>query len=491
MADLEHLFKHNKNTAVIEDLKDKAWHTILDALFVCTAAERSDYLKAKSIITKATALKRLEECGRGLRTVVTAGVSKFRKTTVKALVLHILQTLPVPGEQNFFEGLSQAYVKCLSIVCEYQPHVEHLKTRVEESNTDQVLRQPLTWQDVVEFCIEGIAMFQDQAAPELSPLPNSNGSSLLRTSTLSMSRRSRDGTPQPARSQRSSAVKTELDDLVTCLHHLTRSTNAPVPELAEPILSTLIQFLRVSDKGRMSLHFAFASINSVLSKVGSSSIDDTQAAISELYPIIKDLWQSRSPSLKEEMLITLILTRNHISSILSHPKHTSFAVDIENLFEALQADYSRRLERDQLQLNDLHLTSEFVSEKSSFLVLPPFQLSGRSAHSENQWSVLHLMAYYVHLLDANKKRTQERSDQNVYEEARKRRRPSYMLSDIVRQVTTGISSSKISALQIISFYSSLSPLTPSEIREILDSVTPVLADQHGTIASWAMVAIVR
>lgn len=334
-------------------------------------------------------------------------------------------------------------------------------------------------------------MLQDQVVPEPSPLPNSNGSSLLRTSTLSMSRRSRDDTPQPARSQRSSAVKPELDDLVICLHHLTRATNAPVPELAGPILSTLIQYLRASDKGRPSLHFAFAAINSVLSKVGSSSIDDTQAAILELYPIIKDLWQSRTPSLKEEMLITLISTRNHISSILSRSKHASFAIDIENLLEALQADYSRRLERDQLQLNDLHLTWASASQKSSFLVFPAFQLGGRSVNSENQWSILHLMAYYVHLLDADKKRIHERSDQNGREEARKRSRPSYMLNDIVRQVMTGINASKIFALQTISFFSSLSPLNPSEIREILDSVTPVLADQHGPTASWAMVAIVR
>ncbi|KAE9972679.1 hypothetical protein EG327_009430 [Venturia inaequalis] len=490
LADLEHLFKHNKNNSTVENLKDKAWHAIFDALFSCAAAERSLYLKTNASATKATAFKRLEECGRALRTVVTAGVRKIRAKTVKALIHHILQTLPVPGEQKFFEGLSQPYIKCLSIICEYQPHVEHLKTRVNDQGTDEVNRQPLSWQDVVEFCIEGIAMLQDQAVPEPSPLPSSNGSSLLRTSTLSISRRLRDDTPQPARSQRSSAVKSELDDLIICLHHLTRATNAPVPEMAESILSTLIQYLRASEKGRSSLHFTFAAINSVLSKVGSSSIDKTHAAVLELYPIIKELWQSRTPSLKEEMLITLILTRNHVSSILFLPKHASFAADVENLFEALQSDYSRRLERDQLQLNDLNLICASTSQSPSFLVLPSFHLSGRSVPSENQWSVLHLMAHYVHLLDANKKRTHEKPDQNGHEEARKRRRPSYLLSDIARQVATGINSSRISALQTISFYTSLSQLNPSEIREILDSVTPVLADQHGPTASWAMVAIV-
>ncbi|TID18730.1 hypothetical protein E2P81_ATG05712 [Venturia nashicola] len=490
LADLEHLFKHNKNSPTLDSLKDKTWHTIFDALFACAATERSLYLKTNASVTKATALKRLEECGRALRTVVTAGVRKLRAKTVKALIHHIIQTLPLPGEQEFFEGFSQPYVKCLSIICEYQPHVEHLKTRSNESNTGEASRQPLSWQDVVEFCIDSIAMLQDQAAPEPSPLPNSNGPSLLRTSTLSISRRPRDGTPQPARSQRSSAIKPELDDMVICLHHLTRATNAPVPGMAEPILSTLIQYLRASEKGRSSLHFAFAAINSVLSKVGSSSIDETHAAISELYPVIKELWQSRIPILKEEMLITLILTRNHVSNILSLPNHVNFAADVENVFEVLQADYSRRLERDQLQLNDLNLTCASEFQGSSFLVLPSFQLSVRSLHSENQWSVLHLMAYYMHLLDSNKKRTHERSDQNGLKDAKKRRRPSYMLSDIIRQVTTGINSSRISALQTISFYTSLSRLNSGEIIEILDSITPMLADQHGPTSSWAMVAIV-
>lgn len=423
--------------------------------------------------------------------MVTAGLRKLRAKTVKALIHHIIETLPVPGEQEFFEGLSQPYVKCLSLICEYQPHVEHLKPRVKDPGTNEVVRQPLNWQDVVEFCIEGIATRQDQAAPEPSPVPNGNGSSLLRTSTISMSRRSRDVTSQSARSHASSATKSELDDLVICLHHLTRATNAPVPDMAEPILLTLIQYLRASGKGRSSSHFAFATINSVLSRIGPSSIDETHAAILELYPIIKEFWQSRTPILKEQMLITLILTRNHVSSILSLPKHATFAADIENLFEALQADYSRRLERDQLQLNDLHLTCASASQNTSFLVLPSFQLAGRSEPSENQWSVLHLMAYYGHLLDSKKKATHERLDQNGRGEARKRRRPSYMLNDVVRQTTTGINSSRISALQTVSFYASLGHLNSSDIKAILDSVTPVLADQHGPTASWAMVAIVR
>lgn len=460
-------------------------------MFACAATERSRYLKSNAGTTKATALKRLEECGRALRTVVTAGVGKIRRKTVEALLHHILQTLPTPGGQNFCEGLSQSYVKCLSIVCEYQPHIEHLKPRVEETVADEAVRQPLTWHDVVEFCTEGIAMLQDRAVPEPSPLPNSHGSSLLRTSTLSMSRKARDGTPQAARSQRSSAVFTELDDLVICLHHLTRATNAPVPELAEPILTALVQYLRISDQVRTSHHFAFAAVNAVISKVGSSSAEEIQAAVLELYPIIRNLWQSRSISLKEEMLVTLILTRNHISSILFDPEHASFAIDIESLFETLQADYSRRLERDQLQLNDLNLTWRPLSKQSSFLDLPAFRLSGRSSHSESQWSILHITAYYMHLLDSKKRTSHERSDRNGHDEARKRARPSYLLTDIVRLVSIGLISSKISALQTLSFYASLCPISRSEMKAILESATPMLADQHGPTASWAMLAIAR
>jgi len=416
----------------------------------------------------------LEACGRALRTTVTAGVWKIRAKTVKALLDHILQILPTPGGY-YCEGISHDYVKCLSIICEYQPHVEHLRE---------------TWYGVVDFCIKGVALLQDQP-PEPNPLPNSNGSSLLRTPTISMTRRSRDGTPQPTRGQRSSTFRKELDDLIICLHHLTRTTNAPVSERASPILTALIQYLRISDSVRLAHHSAFAAINSVLSKIGSSSVDITQAALLELYPLIKEMWQSKSISLKDEMLMTLILTRNHVSSILSQPYGASFSLDIENLLETLQADYSRRLERDQLQLNGVHLVWKPYFGRTSFLDLPAFQLRGRNAPSESHWSILHLMAYYVHLLDVRKNKSDERSDRNGDEKARKRRRRSLIFDDILRQASIGPISSKICALQMLSFHSALSFSSPSEITEILDSITPMLADQHGPTASWAMTAVAR
>jgi ataxia telangiectasia mutated family protein len=423
--------------------------------------------------TRTKYITRLEACGKALRTAVTTGVRFIRAKTVKALLDHIVQTLPTP-DGNLCEGLSQSYAKCLSVVCEYQPHVEHLRKN---------------WSDVVDFCVDGIALLQDQAT-QPSSFHNSNGSSMLRTATFSMTRRSRDGTPQPARNQRPSATSTEIDELILCLHHLTRATNAPVPEKATPILTALIQYLRGSDKIRTSHHFAFAAINSVLSKIGPSSVDSTQTALFELYPLIKELWQSKSTSLRDEMIITLIMTRSHISSILSQPNRVDFALDLENLLETLQADYGRRLERDQLQLSNVHLAWKPYLGRTSFLELPALQLRGHDAQSESHWSILHLMAYYVHLLDARKKSV-GRSEQTRNDDFRKRRRHSYLLDDILRQTSSGLVPSKIFSLQMLSFHSSFNSSSPSEIREILDAIIPMLADQHGPCSSWAMIALAR
>jgi ataxia telangiectasia mutated family protein len=475
LADLEHIFRHNKNSSALERLKDKTWHSIFDALLECTTIERSYYLKSNaSQRTKSTAITRLEACGKALRTTVTAGVRKIRAKTVKALLDHILQILPTPAGY-YCEGLSHDYVKCLSIICEYQPHVEHLRK---------------TWYGVVDFCTAGVALLQD---PELEPSPmhNSNGSSSLRTLTVSMARRSRDGTPQPARVQRSSAFRTELDDLILCLYHLTRATNAPVAERASPILTALVQYLHVSDSVRIGHHSAFAAINSVLFKIGASSFDVTHTTLLEVYPLIKELWQSKSTSLRDEMLITLILTRNHISSILSQPDGAGLAMHIENLLETLQADYGRRLQRDQLQLKDIHLVWKSYSGRTSFLDFPTLQLRGRNIQSESHWSVLYLMAYYVHVLDMRKNKSDERSNQDENEDARKRRRRSSLLEDVICQTSIGFAPSKICALQILVFHSFVSLASPSKIREIIDAVTPMIADQHGPTASWAMIAVAR
>jgi ataxia telangiectasia mutated family protein len=119
---------------------------------------------------------RLAACGKALRITVTAGVKRIRAKTVKAVVDHILQALPT-AEGPCYPGLALDYVKSLRVILEYQPHVEHFRD---------------LWQDVLDLCLSGVAPFQNSNDSDGDEAETTAGVS-LRTTTISLSRRSRAG----------------------------------------------------------------------------------------------------------------------------------------------------------------------------------------------------------------------------------------------------------------------------------------------------------
>lgn len=163
---------------MIETFKDKTWHNIYETLFQCATVERSAYLRT-SQSQKSRATPRLAACGKALRITVTAGVRKVRAKTVKAVVDHILQTLPTP-DGPYCPGLALDYVKSLLCILEYQPHVEHFRD---------------LWQDVLDFCLEGMApsKLDDDDEHDSGNEPSATAGASLRTPSMSLTRRSRAG----------------------------------------------------------------------------------------------------------------------------------------------------------------------------------------------------------------------------------------------------------------------------------------------------------
>jgi ataxia telangiectasia mutated family protein len=184
----------------------------------------------------------------------------------------------------------------------------------------------------------------------------------------------------------------EADDLVACIYQLVRATNAPIAGNELNVVDSLQTFLQLSDSVRLSYNDAFAAINSILSRTAITMLEPTRSMVLTLLPLIKDLWSSKSSSLKEEMLITLVLTKDHVSALVEDPSQATFRIDLENLLEALQMDYSKRLERDQLQLGDIFLSCPASQSGNSNLQLPVFALQRGRLRAESLWTILRLAA---------------------------------------------------------------------------------------------------
>jgi ataxia telangiectasia mutated family protein len=419
---------------------------------------------------------RLAACGKALRITVTAGVKKLRAKTIKAVVDHILQTLPT-AKGPYCPGLALDYVKSLRAILEYQPHVEHFRD---------------LWQDVLDFCVEGVAPSSngDDDGDELEATAGAS----LRTPTMSLSRRSRIANSQPLRSQRVSVFRKEADDLIACIYQLVRATNAPVAGNELNVVEVLQTFLRLSDSVRLSYNEAFAAINSILTRAAISSIELTRPIVLNLLPLVKDLWSSKSSSLKDEMLITLILTKDHVSALVEDPSQATFRLDLENLLEALQLDYSKRLERDQLQIGDLVLDGSRSPNGKSILRLPAFALQRGHLRAEGLWTTLHLVASYTADLDKRKSILHNAGGTNGHGDdiVAKRPRLTLLYQDLVRHASSSPTpATRIANLQYLCFLFQTASFTAAQIEDVLSSLLTAISDQNPHVARWAILACAR
>jgi ataxia telangiectasia mutated family protein len=434
---------------------------------------KTQYVLSECTDNQISAITRLIACGKALRTTVSAGAKRLRAKTVKAVVDHILQTLPT-SDGPYCPGLALDYVKSLRIILEFQPHVEHFRE---------------LWQDVLDFCIEGIA--PSQSGDDEDESQATTGASLPTTS-MSLSRRSRAATPQAMRSKRVNAFRREADDLVACIYQLVRATNAPVAGNELNVVEALQTFLKFSDSVRLSYNEAFSGINSIMSRAAISSVELTSSMVFSLIPLVKDLWMSKSSSLKEEIIITLVLTKDHVSALMEDPAQATFRLDVENLLETLQLDYSKRIERDQLQLSDLVLDCSTSMQGKSNLRLPCFALRHGRIRAEGLWTILHLIASYTSALDKRKLALHSGATTNGTRDdtAAKRPRLTLLYQDVLRQAASSPTpATRIANLQYLCFLFQISPFSEAQVEEVVTTLVGALSDQNPMVARWAILAL--
>lgn len=475
--EFKHILTYNRNKSKLSKLSDKSLSEVYAYLGDVVVTLRAKYLsapKSKSASAKGNkAASALSGCTTAMRMAVEAGVRIIRYKTVRLVLDHILQTLPSTGD-GYCEPISSNYIRCLRIILEFQPHVEHL-TRKE-------------WKTIVEFCIEGILALSPASQPANSL--NSNGTPRMQTPDPSAESTARSFMRDSGQSQRQSAGSHALvDDLVSCLRHLASATNAPLLGKAEPILSTLTELL-CSPRSLAVAHVdAFAAINAVLSRTNLDSMSSTQQSIQRLLPVMRTFWSMKLTSLKDELLMTLIFCRAHIHRMLQFAAHDveDLRINLEELVESMHTDYLKRVEREQLQVEDLRLrcSNEYPFDDSPFC-LPVFRLKPGNFRSEHSWNSLFFIADLSNVLESYRSEPKRSSEQDEDRLSSKKRRTSDYLHDYLRQISGPQHSTRLVALQVVNFMVQQARLTTEDIRLALEKLTARLSDGNPAISNWAM-----
>lgn len=467
-------------------MNDKAYHQILEALFRVTKIESSTYNKASKANAKKIATGRLSACAGVVKLAVEVGVKKLRFKTVKALIDHIIQTLPT-SDEGYLEPLVADYFKSLRIVLEYQPHTEHLPK--EE------------WNSVVDFCNESLHDLNFVSSQQNSKLSirRSNAGSfseLLSRSTTPVPPSNHGHKASKPSSQHSVQIqlRSSAEDILLCLRHLASASNAPILNRADVTLSNLLELLESNSSiGRLH-QAAFETINSILTHITTNDIALTLQTLRRLLVIIRRLWDSKSTTLKDCMLISLLYGQVYFPRMISSDETNDCRSDLESLLEVFQNDYCKRLERDQLQIDDLEFADKGICcEKLSSM--KTFRLRLGALRAENPWNQLQITASIVVALSADVTIVREINETSLNVEKvdhpTKRRKLIKPLDDMLKFTQSSQNSQRLFSLQLLTFVFDMLVFDIENFQEYLDAFLSCMADDNGPIASWAMLVLTR
>jgi ataxia telangiectasia mutated family protein len=415
-----------------------------------------------------------------LRHVIATGVRTIKSSTVEIIIDTIIEVLP-GADGTLIRPLLEDLPKTLRSLFEYQPHVERLSQDC--------------WDASVDFCIESLAGFIATIEPEAEP-PNSwstSVSSRARTpfeSTDFTSSRASPRAPVARTKSGGDEYAHSTEDFVHCLHTLVKASNAPLLDKADAILAALLQFLQ-HRTGRSSGAIAtLAAINSILSRICLQNLELTKRTIQELLPLLKHMWSETV--LREELIITLMYTEAHISSLLIEPGNDAVAFDLDALIEVMYSEYRKRQDTSAHQfLEEDHLCFRNVGPAAVDthpLNTASFSMETEHVRFEGLWGTVSTIARFSYLLD-QRRRVSAEHHIDAEESASKRLRVSQLFQEYLRHVLEPRSNAKRAALQITAFMVQNGPVDQDDLQSMLEKLTSCSSDENPAHSVWAMIGL--
>ena len=410
-----------------------------------------------------------------LDTAVKVGVRKLRFKTVKALLEHISQTLPT-SDGTYCEPLIAGYFKALRTVLEYAPHPEHL------------LKED--WHDAIDFCNASIRDLNHPAIENISS--SANG---VHNHTSSNRLASRSATPSfhgnrlRDSSSHGSQLRASAEDLVHCVRNLTAVSNAPIVEKASVTLNGLLDLLEMSPQLGNTQQAALESINSIIIRITTDDTSLVLQSLRRLFPLIRRFWQAKSAGLRA-MLTSMLYGEVFLTRLLTSDEDGDCRVDFLGVLEVLRVEYCKRLEREQLQLDDIDLSDHtFRSDRYMPMSIKACELRLGAHKAEQPWTILHMSASILTAISANNGVHEVQNGSADLDPPPKRRRIAGALDEVLELMKASTAPEKLYALQVLLFVFDKLTVDVGDMERILHLLLPCASDDNGSIASWAIMAL--
>ncbi|OJK01690.1 hypothetical protein ASPACDRAFT_1898851 [Aspergillus aculeatus ATCC 16872] len=457
LADLKHILQQNRKSSKLNTLNDKACHKLFESLFRYVSVEKSLYTRASS---KGASASRLSSCASVIRTAIDVFLPNLRTKSVRAIVDHVTETVSTPGAP-LADILGVDYIKCLTTLFSFPPHLEHLAGN--------------EWDKLLEFCLQILGSHETDSQ---------ESGQTHRLSTLDSLVASANGASTPSRvsfRENSRPDTSAVTEAVLCIQLLIGCPTAPILESAEEILQELTKLLSSSSLAGNGYQAAFDCINRVVMKVLPEQSDLARISLLNLIPVIRRLWPTKILGLKDELIVTSMLCVIILTDAAHREPSESLIHTIEDMLVTLQTEYTKRPEKDMLQLDELSFHRRTSTERHEYFTWPRLD----APRSEHNWTMLWVTAKLIELLEDIAVRLSTPSE---IKSSTKKRRLTSMFEDIIRQSTTASNASRVCALQLLPFlhncYGSIDSKTV-----LLERLLPSMLDDNSAISIWTMVAI--
>lgn len=469
-------------------MKDGAYHTIYEALFKVASEEKRLYLSAKNEAARAKAERTLSNCSEALRITIKAGAEKLKPKTVRAIIEHVTQLLPV-ATGEYCLAFSQPYLKVLNTLLGHEAHIELL----EQDD----------WLATIDFCLNGIKQYETDSG--ISPVSCGNSITVpLSTASSAHTSISRSSAKSAQGETHLSTIKKRnSEELMECLLSLISASNAPVSERTENILNTIVHFLY--SQGHVVSHFhqtAFSALNAVLSVTSGDEISLSESLVHKILPTISRLWSSKTAAndemlnvAKDEMAITILLLRLHMEKLVSDAPTNELEHMLKDVQESLINDYEKRAERDQLQLDDLDISfSHNRNGNPDSLHCGYLRLRPQALRAERKWAVVQVLAILDHLLHETTASSisavaKDNQDAENARHPRKRRRIAKRFDSLIDDIKICDTVGQLVALQTLLFALPASQVSEPALVDMLMNLAPLVLDRSSDISCWAMLCI--
>jgi serine-protein kinase ATM len=444
-------------------LNDDDFHQIFELLYRIVSKQRPAYIKASSgkTTTRANTSSRLETAAAALRLTVEVGVSIIKFKTALSVLDHIVDTLPLT-DGSLCDPLKNDYLKSFRILLDYAPHGEHMR--------------PKQWQAYVDFTLECLsAVLEDSTAEDSTR--TSRETSITPRNDRSLSVR----LSQKSSKSIGKEKATLAEEAVAALNSLTSITNARVMVRAKPIAEKIQEYLAVATTGQVE---AFHALNNVIFLALAEDVSFARNLISELIPVMRRLWPWCPPLIRDQMLITLFVSRH----LFLAPSGSLTPIDtamLEPLLIALMSEY-RRSEKNMLQFDEMQPL--FAAEDSTLQIkqFKPLRSSGRAISC---WMTLEVMASLIVGLSRNARPVSSNGDPD--ETPRKRRRLPDQLDEVLELAVDGFGLEKLAALQVILFVLDQPCSNERKWTQGFYKLLPDLNHEDPTIQMWVLLVYSR